>query len=891
MNRWVLDRGGGKVGRWFAVLLLSGYCVHGATEGSASQGKPGIGAPEMRGHVLRRAEECYEATRSAPPAPLALPLDSGWTPSAATTVTCTEEGLRVSAESQIPVLNRAVAIRAEQYNELRLVMKTDRGLAARFSWKSDLEPRLGIDPSIAVPIVADNQFHTYVFPLDFLHTERWAGSVDQLTLLPANQPGTTVIASCQFGFDPSVGPRRVTIDNCTHQALFGTQSAWEFVVPPDATFEVSLGVLERAWKECNSDGVRFKVTLDAASKKDEVLLDEVVKPPAAGTCQPWKSLQASLSAFAGEKASIRMSVDPLGTTTGDYAYWGDPLVFSRAEDKTSIPVVLISCDTFRADHLSCYGYRRKTTPHLDAWAEEAVVFETAIVQEVWTPTSHMTMLTGLYPKNHGMTSNSNLPEEVLTLPEALAREGYLTAGFTGHSWWLLPWRGFAHGFDVYNTPESFRDVFETQQKVIEWLQRHPAPRRFLFFHNYDLHTKFDTKHFAKTYDTGHPEYTVFLNELAANTSLDSVREMSVLSPETNKWEPSISALEADFLKACYDDCVRYVDQALFELFAELKGQGLYDRALIIVTADHGEEFGDHKRYQHLQVYDECCRVPLMIKFPGGRFGGRRVKSLVQLTDLYPTVLDVLGIPWGPTIDGKSLLPLVEGTKQSPPFAYTQRTSFQAVRTENMKLLRNINLGTYELYDLSKDPGERENILDKDPVAGAKIRAVLERFFQPEPDGWHIRFRYDGTHWQGKIKVVTDGRFDKVRLVRSDRDDGQEIRSDPHVVQGTITLFRRVRDEELILKPASAQARLYVSIESESPFGIYNGSTVQDPTKACQIVLDPADPSCSVQPDPKRSLQEGPILTTWYEKGRTGQTAAKDLPPEGIEALRALGYGE
>jgi len=848
----------------------------------------------VRDRVLRMAEERFEVVRSAPHPPLELPLDLDWTGSGATVVTRVEKGLRVSNSSQRPGLHRVVSFRAEQYNELRIVMKTDAGTKARLSWKNELEPPGGTDLYAEVSIVPDNVFHTYVFLLSTIDLQLWTGAIDRIELTLSDQPATVELASCQFGFDPSAAPLRFTLDNCTHQALLGTQAPWEFVVPPAATFEVSLGMSPRAWLKCNSDGVRFKVTLDAGSGRSTVLLDEVAKKaPPPGKDWPWKRLEEDLSDYAGQKVSVQLEVEPLKTTTGDYAFWGDPLVCSRAKDTTSIPVILISCDTFRADHLSCYGYSRETTPHLDAFAKEAVLFENVTVEEVWTPTSHMTMLTGLYPKHHGMTPNANLAEEIITLPEALAGEDYLTAGFTGHRWWLLPWRGFSHGFDVYDVSSGFRDIFETKEKVVEWLRQHPVPRFFLFFHNYDLHTKSsDDKNYARNYDTGDPEYTRFLTELKKTQSLDTVRDRTTLYKEVlRNPNPVANEEERVFLKACYDDCIRYVDQGVFEFFESLKALGLYDRALIIVTADHGEAFGEHEFYGHGQVYQEDCHVPLLIKFPGGRFAGRRVKGLVELADLYPTILDVLGISCTAPVDGKSLVPLIETGRSLHPVVYTQRLAWQAACTEDRKLIRNVSRDTFELYDWVNDPRERRNILETEPVEGTEIGTAFESFFDEEPDGWRLRFSNDGTDWAGAIRVVTDDRFDVVRLKRSDRHGTPEIRWDSHALEGVIRLYFRIHEDVLFLKPASPDARLYVSLESTVPFDIHAGSTMKQDATSCRLVLDPSDSSFSAPPESEQSSGEKPVLRVWYRKGRIGGTAAKDLPPEGVDALRALGYVE
>ena len=872
-------------GRPCAVLMLPLFAVACGSE-SVNQ------APSTPG-VVRLATEDLAQARLRPPDSLTIPLDDRWHCLSGPNPGFEGGAMVLPAGERKHLLQVDLEVEAQCYSEFRVSMKLGAGERALLSWESDLEAVAAANPGIEIPITADGAYHSYVFPLRTGHAETWAGSITRLVLTPSDAPAHVEIRSVELAWAPPDAPARVTINNCTHEALLGTQAPWRVTVPHRAMFQVDLGMLERSWRQCGSDGVRFRVALDAPRSRRRVLVDEVLEPSATVDHRSWRLVQAKLDAYAGRDVTLWLSVDNLDTTAGDYAYWGNPLVFSCTRDDAATPVILVSCDTLRADHMTCYGYDRDTTPRLDAWTTETVVFDNAIAQETWTPTSHMTMLTGLYPKHHGVSPNANLAEAATTLPEALAAQGYVTAGYTGHSWWLLPWRGFAHGFDVYNTPASFRDVFETNALALAWLARHAPPRAFLFIHNYDLHSKAEDGPYSRTYDPGDPRHYTFSTGLAPPRRIEHPEPgqpgFTLFLQAHNQSQLAITEAERRYLVACYDDCVRYVDQAVFDFLQALKDQDLYDPALIIVTSDHGEEFGEHGRYLHTQVYEECCRVPLMIKFPHGRFAGRRVSDVVQLADLYATILDVAGCPAASATDGHSLLGLLEEGDKAHGVAFSQRHAFQALRTRTGKLIRNVRTGDYELYDLAADPPERNNVVSTQGQVFEVLRGPLERFFKPPSEGWHLVFSNDGTVWQGTIALTTEDRIESVRLVRKDRIESEDLETDAHTVTGVIHLTPAIQREELLVKTVSPEARLYVSLEGEAPFTLHRGEETRDAADQFRVVLDPADPAYPRTPPQQEPHEPVPALSFWFGETSAHRTPAKDLPEQAIEELTALGY--
>jgi len=885
---------------WPAPLLILAIGCSGSIDDS---GEPPLSTPG----ALRLTAQRLEQSRLREPHSFAIPLDDRWECLSGAKPSREDGAMVLPPGEGLHVLQAGVAVEATRYSELRVAMKVDGGERARLSWESDLEPVAAANPGVEIPIAADGAYHTYVFPLTAHRAETWAGRITRLVLTPSDTPARVALRSVELAWTPPDGPTRVTIGHRpndssayakhsfarTHEALLGTQPPWTVTVPDEAVFEVAVGMLERSWRDGAGDGVRFQVALKAPRAKKRVVVDEAVDPVTVAEHRQWRSVQVDLSALAGKEVTLTLSVDPRGTTMGDYAYWGNPLVFSQPRDNAATPIVLISCDTLRADHLSCYGYQRETTPRLDAWAGETVLFENAIAQETWTPTSHMTMLTGLYPKHHGVSPNTNLAEAAPTLAEMLAGNGYLTAGYTGHSWWLLPWRGFAHGFDVYDTPEHFRDVRETNTLVRTWLERHATGRVFLFVHNYDLHSRAEGGPYQRTYDPGDARYHTFSKGMPQPRRIERPEPgrpgFTQFLQAHNQGQLSITDSEQRYLAACYDDCVRYVDEAVFDLLQTLKGQGLYEQALIIVSSDHGEEFGEHGRYGHTQVYEECCRVPLMVKFPHGRFAGRRIPDVVQLTDLYATILDVAGCPAPNGTDGHSLVGLLEERDTPHGAAFTQRHAYQALRTRSAKLIRSVRTGDYKLYDLALDPHEQENVVATREQDFENLRKPLETFFEPPADGWHLVFSNDGTPWQGAISLTTDDRMDSVRLVRLDRIESVDFKSDGHAAEGTLQLAPAIRREELVVKTASSHARLYVSVQSETPFTVHRGGEAGEAVHLYRAVLDPADPACPPTPPQQMPHDPVPALTLWYAPPSVDRTPAKDLPEGALDALRALGY--
>jgi arylsulfatase A-like enzyme len=389
-------------------------------------------------------------------------------------------------------------------------------------------------------------------------------------------------------------------------------------------------------------------------------------------------------------------------------------------------VILVSIDSLRPDHLHCYGYARETSPTIDALAAGGVRFENAVSTTSWTLPAHAALFTGLYDSTHGLFDNGlRLAEEHRTLAEELRELGYHTAGFFGGPY-LHPTFGLGDGFDVYTScmtavapdlndeqmraesraPDgsSHDDVTSprTIEEVARWSASRPADRPFfLFVHLWDVHYDFlPPPPFDRMFD---PDYT---------GSIDGRGFMS--RPEVR---PQMDARDLEHLKALYDGEIRSTDEALGKILAGLREKGLLENALVIVTADHGEEFFEHGGKGHQKtLFDEVLRIPLVVSWPGVIDAGRVVTDQVRIVDIAPTILAAAGARAVPAMQGRDVSPLARGEALAPAAAlcelHADKRDFRALRTNEFKV---IDFGQApdgrELptvgFDLAADPWERE----------------------------------------------------------------------------------------------------------------------------------------------------------------------------------------
>jgi arylsulfatase A-like enzyme len=403
-------------------------------------------------------------------------------------------------------------------------------------------------------------------------------------------------------------------------------------------------------------------------------------------------------------------------------------------------VVLISLDTLRPDHLSCYGHARETSPTIDALAARGVRFADASSAAPWTLPSHATMFTGLYPSRHGVKDYSHrLPAERVTLAEILREHAFQTFAV------INTWNIADPRFEIFQgfEPADVHYVHETVpgpggSKVVEntgaevarvaraWLAgRDRARPFFLLAHFYDAHTDF----------TPAPEDRAALVGPYSGKLDGSTAQLLAIRAQGVR----LGADDLRYLRELYDAEIRGLDRVLGGLFDFLEEEGLARETLIVLTSDHGEEFQEHGGLLHGRTqYEELLRVPLVLAGPGIP-RGRVVDQPVSLVDLLPTILGRLGIAPPPDLDGLDLAPAWEGARLPERLLFGEADHNNVVagkqvidvrrmaRLGHEKLHLERDTGRTRLYDLARDPREQHDLASGAPERVAFLQGALARF--------------------------------------------------------------------------------------------------------------------------------------------------------------------
>lgn len=398
----------------------------------------------------------------------------------------------------------------------------------------------------------------------------------------------------------------------------------------------------------------------------------------------------------------------------------------RAGERPAGPnVILISLDTLRRDHLGCYGYGRDTSPRIDQFAGQSVVFDNAVTQAGSTLSSHKAVMTSMYPPLLKVPGDQRLNLRRETVAEMLLDRGYATAAFANGLGWVTPLFRFDQGFETYVVPSrrivpKLASAEEITGLALGWLKRHTGRRFMLFLHYGDIHSGFRTK----PYDSPEPYSSMFLppGSERFDRSGERIKGSDYLSAiNWGRYTPSEEEIE--YLEALYDGGIRYTDYHLGNLFDGLESMGILDNTIVVIFADHGEEFREHGRMLHGWVYCEVARVPLVIHFPRGQWAGARVGRLVQLVDIVPTILGNLDIRPTREMSGLDLAGVIPGGP-SAGVAFTEGEDAYSLRTERWMYLLDIEDGHREMYDLSVDPLERTDIKGQYPDDERAIESRL-----------------------------------------------------------------------------------------------------------------------------------------------------------------------
>ncbi len=403
-------------------------------------------------------------------------------------------------------------------------------------------------------------------------------------------------------------------------------------------------------------------------------------------------------------------------------------------------VLLVSIDTLRADHLSAYGYERETSPNIDALAAGGALFTQAISPSSWTLPTHATMLTGIPLPHHGVNSDEDrLSASVVTLAEVLAEAGYRTAAFVSAPY-LHPRYGFDQGFDLYDNSAEVHDDARNlvtspalEKLTVDWLNRwiHTGGEQpfFIFLHMWDPHWNYiPPSPFDTMFD---PDY---------DGDLDGSNFLERIGPTRDS---KLSARDLEHLLALYDGEIRFTDHHLGRIIARIEEWGQLDNTIILVTADHGEEFFDHGRVGHaMTLYDESVQIPLIIHYPPKVPPGTVVNEQVRTRDVPATLLslagisvpDYFGLPADtPEFRAMDLSPWIEGRPRLPKLpAYGDlRGNIHSLRTETRKFIYEGAFDYPQYFDLTTDPEEQNNLARRGSKRVKTLRQSLRLFAEAE----------------------------------------------------------------------------------------------------------------------------------------------------------------
>jgi arylsulfatase A-like enzyme len=402
-------------------------------------------------------------------------------------------------------------------------------------------------------------------------------------------------------------------------------------------------------------------------------------------------------------------------------------------ERGDLNIVFLLIDTLRADRLGTYGYARPTSPEIDAAAAYGIVFEDVVAQSSWTKTSMASLWTATYPIHNGILRYGHVIPEAAVMPAELLRDaGYRTAGLWRNGWVEANF-GFAQGFESYVRPAIGRERMRVHREsrtpepiagtdedltisATGFLERFGEQRFFLYLHYMDVH-----------------QYVYDDSAAIFGTSYSDI----------------------------YDQSIHWVDRLVGVLLGELERLDLLKRTIVVIAADHGEAFLEHGREGHAQdLHNEVTHVPLIILPPFLLEPGIRVRATVSNVDLWPTLLDLVGLPPLPGADGRSLVPLVLAAGGSrapeaeraeqlerPVFAQLVRgwgrpqvkhpATLVSVTDRNHRLLATLGgKARAELFDRAADPTEQRDLSASDPDTAARLRALVDDYAKDTHTPWH-----------------------------------------------------------------------------------------------------------------------------------------------------------
>jgi arylsulfatase A-like enzyme len=716
------------------------------------------------------------------------PFDSGeWT---------VESSERTDGRSSRPIIvdetrltiDRDVRLDTESIQAIELTTVGSGGLDARLFWTTENE-KYAVERSATLASNQKPGAPEARYRADLAARPGWRGVVTGLRLVvkghEGDHPQLAKLAGLRYTIRPSVLSR---VQRTAWKAELGHEvrngrlgmpgmaAEYRLLIAGPCEFRVSFGLPAGVPRP-----VTFRVVARDAEGRKTVLIERRIDPGEEGAERWWEE-RAALEQWRDRELwlSLETAAAPDFDPSRGIPLWANPEVVAtgrKTDDRLNL--LLISVDTLRPDHMSLYGYPVPTTPSIDEWARErAAVFSSVVAPAPWTLPSHVSLLSGLDAVRHGINHDAGglgatASDDAITsldlLAEILGRSGYATAAFTGGAY-LHPRYGFAQGFDryAYWPDRSLDDVeFETGVDLaLQWMGK-PRPEPSLFFlHTYAVHDPYRvrTPFFGRVAPQGMipPDGRVALTS-PKNKVENGFQQVNRFVFRPSRGAPTELEMTADdrrLVAAMYDSGIAYVDAQIGRLLEAMDELGAADRTVIVVTSDHGESLGERGQAGHIYLTDDNLLVPLVVFDPRGRGAAMRIDHQVRLTDVLPTVLDLLGVEHHQPTDGVSLVPTMKGRASPLP---TLAWSYSAapnrglsLRVDNrLKFIVNNTawapvVGRRALFDLAADPGEIRDLSAQD-VRTRDLYTAAMAYLRQHASGLRLRIRSGDGRIAGRLR--------------------------------------------------------------------------------------------------------------------------------------------
>ncbi len=722
----------------------------------------------------------------------------GWEPNPQLGVTKTDAGLTATANGPDPFLTiEGLDIPSSSVDEVFVVLTVTRfDTMPKLYWSTNEAPGFAESRSVHFTVERTSQEQKKTIRV-WDHPE-WRGRITGLRIDPTDIAGASVVIKEISLHAVPLERQRVSDIRIGQEwrraRLSPSGDEFEVTVPVSGPTRLELGLGVDPYCAQRHDGeLRFEV--DLVKPRERSLLSEAVGIASAPDAWQDRSIELDEADTSGGRVRVRFRVEATDEAADSIAgYWSSPsLVGARASEvegerkgtegaSSARNLILISVDTLRADHVGCYGYERATSANIDRLAAAGTRFETAIAQAPETLASHMTLMTGRTPARHGVTRDLHvLGPGYTTLASSFFDRGFRTAGFT-EGGYIDGHFGFYRGFEQYHDgsadPAPGGEVARTFERARRWLDRYSEEPFFLFVHGYEVHTPYAPP--AEFRRFGDPEYE---GPFAESFGLPGRIDTDMLLVNGDGAEERVA--DRAQVMALYDSEILAVDHEVGLLLEQVRSLGLDENTVIVLLADHGEEFGEHGGFgiHGHTLFDEQLLVPLIVRGPGIP-SGRVVKDEVALYDILSTMGDLFSIDVPADVDGRSFAPHLEGGDEERladrAIISEDDTAYPrlAVRSDGYKWIETRGIREWwvdfvrsaqserlnevllmpdaeALYELRNDPREQANRLGDEPDTAKRLRAIADRYRPSEgswqnPENAKILKRYGGGGQDGSV---------------------------------------------------------------------------------------------------------------------------------------------